>query len=138
MDSNTLIFEGNYLNGKRNGKGTEYFVGAGVLCEGDFVKGLQWDGKGYSYIGKLVFKVVKGKGHVKKLSVYGKVYFEGEYVNGKKHGKGKEYNYQGKLIFEGEFLNGKKNGKGKEYYLNGNTKFEGIYYWDMKNGRGRD
>ena len=33
----------------------------------------------------------------------------------KKNGKGKEYNRNGKLIFEGEYLNGKSNGKGKEY-----------------------
>ena len=35
------------------------------------------------------------------------------YLNGKKHGRGKEYNFKtGKLTFEGEYLNG-KNGKGK-------------------------
>ena len=42
--------------------------------------------------------------------------FEGEYLNGKRNGKGKEYDYYGNLIFEGEYLNGKRwNGKGKEY-----------------------
>jgi len=35
------------------------------------------------------------------------------------NGKGKEYNYDGKLEFEGEYLNGKRNGKEKEYYDNG-------------------
>ena len=39
--------------------------------------------------------------------------YEGEYLNGKKYGKGKEYiKENNKLLFEGEFLNGKKwNGK---------------------------
>ena len=41
--------------------------------------------------------------------------FEGEYLNGKRNGKVKEYK-NGKLIFEGESLNGKRNGKGKEYF----------------------
>ena len=41
--------------------------------------------------------------------------FEGEYLNGKRKGKGKEYNYYGKLEFEGEYLNGERHGKGKEY-----------------------
>ena len=41
--------------------------------------------------------------------------YEGEYFNGEKSGKGKEYNYDGKLKFEGEYLKGKRNGKGKEY-----------------------
>ena len=40
--------------------------------------------------------------------------FEGEYLNGKRNGKGKEY-YKDRLIFEGEYLNGKRHGKGKEY-----------------------
>ena len=31
--------------------------------------------------------------------------YDGEYINGKRHGKGKLYKY-GKLIFEGEFFNG--------------------------------
>ena len=53
--------------------------------------------------------------------------FEGEYLNGQKNGKGKEYD-NGKLIFEGEYLNGKIwNGIGKEYYYNGKLKFEGEY-----------
>ena len=33
---------------------------------------------------------------------------EGEYINGKRNGKGKEYDYNGKLIFEGEYLNGER------------------------------
>ena len=42
--------------------------------------------------------------------------FEGEYFNGKRHGKGKEYfcNY---LKFEGEYMRVEKIGKGKKYYL---------------------
>ena len=39
--------------------------------------------------------------------------FEGEYLNGQRHGKGKEYDGDGKLLFEGEYVNGKRNGKGK-------------------------
>ena len=42
--------------------------------------------------------------------------YEGEYLNGKRNGKGKEYDRDGYLKFEGEYLNGKRNGKGKEYY----------------------
>ena len=41
--------------------------------------------------------------------------FEGEYLNGKRNGKGKEYFYNGILEYEGEYLNGQRNGKGKEY-----------------------
>ena len=41
--------------------------------------------------------------------------FEGEYLNGERHGNGKEYNNEGKLIFEGEYFNGERSGKGKKY-----------------------
>ena len=34
--------------------------------------------------------------------------FEGEYLNGKKNGKGREYDNEGNLIFEGEYLDGEK------------------------------
>jgi antitoxin component YwqK of YwqJK toxin-antitoxin module len=54
--------------------------------------------------------------------------FEGEYLNDKKNGKGKEYNTQkNELIYEGEYLNDKKNGKGKEYNLKNELIFEGEY-----------
>ena len=36
--------------------------------------------------------------------------FEGEYLNGERNGKGKEYE-NGKLIFEGYYIKGKKNDK---------------------------
>ena len=42
--------------------------------------------------------------------------YEGEYLNGKKHGKAKEYDVCDQLRFEGEYNHGKKIGKGKEYY----------------------
>ena len=34
--------------------------------------------------------------------------FEGIYLNGKRHGYGKEYNYKGELIYEGKYKNGEK------------------------------
>ena len=52
------------------------------------------------------------------------IIFEGEYLNGKRNGKGKEYN-DSKLKFEGEYLNGNR-WIGKEYnYDNGQLEFEG-------------
>ena len=63
--------------------------------------------------------------------------FEGEYLNGKTNGKGKEYNYFENLIFEGEYLNGERNGKGKEYNYDGSLIFEGEYLNGKKwNGKG--
>jgi len=41
-------------------------------------------------------------------------------------------------MFEGEYLNGKRNGKGKEYYDNGNLKFDGEYLYGERNGKGKE
>ena len=47
-------------------------------------------------------------------------------MNGKRQGKGREYDELNNLIFEGEYLNGKRNGKGEGvvqmeiYYLKEN------------------
>ena len=132
---NYLIFEGEYLNGKRNGKGKEYYFGE-LIFEGEYLNGKR-NGKGKDFF-------------------INKILFEGEYLKGKKwNGKGYDINnnliYElkngkgyikeitipdFKIIFEGEYLNGERNGKGKEYYDDGNLKSEIEYLngkkWKMK------
>ena len=90
--------------------------------EGDYVI-KKYNGKGYDENGNIIYELKNGTGKVKEYDDFGKLEFEGEYLNGLRTGKGKEY-YIGQLIFEGEYLNGLKNGKGKEYY-NGKLEFEG-------------
>ena len=93
VDTNIVIFKGEYLNKKRNGKGIEYFQNGKIKFEGEFLNGKKnGKGKEYYYEGNLKFK--------------------GEYLNGERNGKGKEYNYYGNLFFKGEYLNGQRNGKG--------------------------
>ena len=78
---------------------------------------------------------LNGKRHGKGKECYhdGKLMFEGEYLIGKRNGKGKEYyNDNGKLLFESEYLDGKKCGKGKEYYINDTIRFEGEYIYSFK------
>ena len=115
LDTNELIFEGEYLNGKRNGKGKEYFFNNGrsiLIFEGEYLNGKR-NGKGKEYFNNSKLILI----------------FEGEYLNGQRYGKGKEYFFNGELSFEGEYLNGKKwNGKG---YNN-----DGILEFQIKNGSG--
>ena len=40
-----LIFEGEYLNGVRNGKGKEYCKNGILEFEGEFSNGKRWNGK---------------------------------------------------------------------------------------------
>jgi len=112
-----LIIEGEYIEGKVNGKGEEYNGNGQLIFEGEYLNGERWKGKGYIY-----------DDYRKRLL------FEGEYLNGKKNGKGKEYNKYGGLVYEGEYLNGERNGKGKEYEsFQGKLVFEGEYLKE-KNG----
>lgn len=83
--------------------------------------------------------------------------YEGEWVNGKMQGSGKQLTKEGHQ-YEGEFFEGKRHGNGKMVYINGDiyegeweaglrhgsgrfTKanqdwFEGIYFNDLRNGYG--
>ena len=127
-----ISFEGEYLNGERNGKGKEYDLEGNLLFEGEYYKGKRWNGKGYDAKSNIVYELKDGKGYVKEY-YKGKLYFECEYANGEKNGKGKEY---GLNKYEGEYLNGKRNGKGKKLDDNNKVYFEGIFFNGfMKRGK---
>ena len=66
-----------------------------------------------------------GKG--KEFYDTGELFFEGQFLNGKRNGTGKEYYKNGRIGYVGEYSNGKENGKGIEYYDNGEILFEGEY-----------
>ena len=117
-----IIFEGEYLNGERNGKGKEYYNG-NIVFEGEYLNGEQVIEENKEHNKYNEFK----KGFVSEYEPNGQLLFEGEYLNGERNGKGKEYNYNGQLLFEGEYLNGERNGKGKEYNYSGQLLFEGEY-----------
>ena len=121
-----LIFEGEYLNGKRNGKGKEYISGI-LIFEGEYLDGKKWNGKGYDFSQNLVYELKNGKGYIKKYSYNGTINHEGEYLYGTLNGIGKEYDNGGNLISEGEYIDGKRNGKGNAYY-NGKLYFESECY----------
>ena len=76
---------------------------------------------------KYNFKEPKLANSITKLK-----YYEGEFLNNQRNGKGKEYDESGKIIFEGIYLNDKRNGKGKEYDQSGKIIFEGIYLNDKR------
>ena len=144
-----LKFEGEYLYDHKR-KGKEYFDNGKIKFEGEYLFDREWEGNIYDNNGNLLFKLSKGNGKIKEYindPIKGDILsFEGEYLNGKRNGKGKEYNGEGKLIFEGEYLNGKRNGIGKEYnyeYSYYSNKyftniFEGNYSYGKMNGKGKE
>ena len=137
-------FEGEYKNGKRNGKGKEFYSDEKIKFEGEYLDGKRWKGKGYDPDGNLEYGMENGFGYVKEYFSDGKVKFEGKYINGVKHGYFEEYNIEYRkfefwqceqvenrefyyLEFEGEYLKGKRNGKGKENNIQNKLKFKGEY-----------
>ena len=76
--------------------------------EGEYLFDKKYNGKGYDENGNIIYELINGTGKVKEYRLFFHILeFEGEYLNGLRNGKGKEYEY-GKLIFEGEYLNGEK------------------------------
>ena len=90
------------------------------------------------FIGNYI--VYETKGNVKEYNSYNQyLIYKGEYANGQRNGKGKEYHENGIIKYSGEYLNGKRNGKGNEYYYSGELYFEGEYLNGKRwNGKGYD
>ena len=63
------MFEGEYLNGKRNKEGKEFYENGKIKFEGQYLNGERWNGKGYNKNGIIELEIKDGSG------------------------KGKEYNY---------------------------------------------
>ena len=156
-ENELLIFEGEFLNGVRNGKGKEYRDNGKIYFEGEYFNGKELNGIRYDNNDNIIYEVnndINGKG--KEYYWNGQLKFKGEYLNGKRNGKGKEYT--GTLIFEGEYKNNLKwNGKGyiisniikyelkdgkgyiKEYHwYNSNLEFECEYLNGQRNGKGKE
>ena len=70
--------------------------------------------KDYDKNSNIIYELKNDNGKIKEYNKYSKLIFLGEYLNGKRNGKGKEYDkYNSKLEYEGEYLKGKKMEKEK-------------------------
>ena len=69
-----LLCEGKYNYGQRYGKGIEYNEKGQIIFDGYFLNGKRWNG----------YCKENDKNNQS-------IYFEGQYLNGKKHGMEKEY-----------------------------------------------
>ena len=116
-NNNMLVYEGEYLNGKRNGEGKEYNYNGFIKYEGQYKNGLK-NGKGKEYDDKYCNLIFEGD-YLNGIKYNGIIY-DYENINNEyeiKDGKGfiREYDNSGELKYEGEYFNGKSHGKGKEY-----------------------
>ncbi len=117
--SDSYAYEGDFVNDKRTGKGTESWTD-GAVYEGDFVNGkrtgkgtLTWP-DGAVYEGDWVNDKRTGKGTYKSDSYA----YEGDFVDDKRTGQGTLTWTDGR-VYEGDFVNGQFSGKNK-YIANRN------------------
>ena len=103
-----------------------------VDFDGEYRYNKKWNGKRCDEKGNIIYELINGKGKIREYNDYNaKLIFEGEYLNGKRNGKGKEFFNNGKIMYEGEYFNGERK-KGKEYYNYGKTIDEVEYINDKK------
>ena len=155
LNTNILIFEGEYLKGERNGKGKEYYDDGKLKFEGEYLNGKRWNGKGYNKQGHKEFEIKNGNGKVREYSYFGDYEFEGSFLNGERNGKGKEYYEEDEVKFFNEYLKKRRNedeikidsckklafkiqGKAVNYegYNKDLLKFDGEYLNGERNGKG--
>ena len=54
---NDIKFEGEFKNGKRNGKGKEYFLLKSLLFEGEYKDWKKWNGKEYDPDWNIIYEL---------------------------------------------------------------------------------
>ncbi len=89
-----------------------------------------WDDGGY-YNGDWVNNKRDGKGQM--FYKNGKIKYDGDFVNDKYEGKGK-YIFENGEYYIGEWYNGQRHGKGAMYLSNGYLKYEGNFVNDTFKG----
>ena len=109
-----IKYEGEYVNGIKEGKGKEY-LGDKLLFEGEFSQGKRWNGK------------------IKEYDSNGVLLFDGEYKEGEKSGVAKEYKLDGELKFEGVY-NKEKDGMAMVLNIMVVKQFLRVYIMKGKNG----
>ena len=86
------------------------------------------------YIGQFKNSLKHGNGTMYDSN--GNIKYEGDWINDKPEGNGKEFFEDGEYYI-GQYKNGLRHGKGIEYYSNGNIKYEGEYINDKFEGNGK-
>ena len=57
-----MKYEGEYLNGEKNGKGKEYYSSGLLLFEGEFKDNIKWNGILYDKNNNIINEINNGNG----------------------------------------------------------------------------
>ena len=101
------MFEGQYLYNYKI-KGKDYIKGK-LEYEGDYFYENKYNGKGYDENGNIIYELIDGCGTIIECFHDNLISYIGEYKDGIRNGKGKEYSQNGKIKFDSEYSNSNKN-----------------------------
>ena len=131
--------EGTFVNGYLEGTGTVFRANGSVSYHGRFVEGkrdgegIEYEEDGAEYEGR--FREDRRDGHG-LLSRDKEVLYDGEWMNGLKHGQGREM--IGQTAYEGDFKQGLRDGKGRLMRLNGQLIYSGDWVMGKRHGNGKE
>jgi len=127
-----LSFDGEYINGKKNGKCKEYYSSGEIRFEGDLLNGKKWNGKTHDKYRNKIYLLKNGQGFVQEYDNSNCLIYEGEYLNGERHGHGRDFlNLNQIYIDEDENLDEyfiEKKYKFRNDYYNNKLRYEGKYF----------
>ena len=139
IGENGYFYVGQYLNGRKEGKGIIFDKNGDIIYDGFFANDkyegygkLNYD-NGEHYEGNFLNGLRHGKGTL--LYKNGNIKYEGNFVKDKFEGYGKCIIENGEY-YEGDWLNGLRHGKGTYYYNNGNIKYHGDFVNGIFEGYG--
>ncbi|PIM80155.1 toxin-antitoxin system YwqK family antitoxin [Fusobacterium pseudoperiodonticum] len=126
------VFEFPYKNGKKEGRGKEYYLNGKFKSDAFFIDGLlQGKSIGYYENGNLEYeenyKDGKLDGLVKNYYENGQLKAELNYKNGQLDGLARAYHENGQLHIEENYKDGKLEGESTNYDENGNLTSKAIY-----------
>lgn len=134
--SNGDLYDGEWLNGKRHGRGTLKFAAKNAAGT------ISGNGAGGSYVGDFatnffhgfgLLTLAKSQHPLTKKWIPGERY-EGDFIQGRKHGRGTLKTRDGDC-YDGQFIDGYYHGKGTCAYANGNV-YDGEWVHGKWQGHG--
>ena len=113
-----LYYDANWVLGKKFGQGREYDKTGQLKYCGEWARNLK-------------------EGYGKEFGDHRLVLYEGNFRLGERHGQGTLFSIKRSWIsghYTGEFKDGFKNGKGRQYHQDGSLKYDGTWRHDLKEG----